>query len=345
VADERNRVLMIGLLSAALALGIPACTSEPGPTEPVAADNAVPAALSSALASNTWTAKAPHNFSPLYNRSAGVVTNAAGRSMVYVFGGTDGQGGTGFGTSTYNVATNTWSGKADSRVYVERSNGVGTIGSKLYFSGGYDRSSGEPWPSRNLWAYDPAANRMIRKADMPKATAQGVTGVIDGKLYVLPGTCADFQSCEQEPIRQLFRYDPATNKWVGRAPSPHFHRHGAAGVINGKLYVAGGFHGFQPVAYLDVYDPATNRWKTLAPIPRAGHAIGAAMDGKLFVISWPNAYVYNAVTNKWRTIAAPAHAHQGLVRVLLNGHAHLLAVGGYHGPNGDIPSDSELYTP
>jgi N-acetylneuraminic acid mutarotase len=315
----------------------------------VATDNAVPAALSSALASHTWTAKAPHNFSPLFNRFAGVVTDGAGRSMVYVFGGTDGQGGTGFLTSAYNVATNTWSGKGpDSKVYVESSNGVGTIGSKLYFSGGYDRSSGEPFASRLLWAYDPAANRLIRKADMPKATADGVTGVINGKLYVLPGICdADRpapSSCEQEPIRKLFRYDPVTNAWTGRAPSPHFHKDGAAGVINGKLYVAGGFHGLQPVAHLDVYDPATNTWKTLAPIPRAGKAIGAAMDGKLFVISWPNAYVYNPLTNRWRTISAPAQAHQAVVRVLLNGKAHLLAVGGYHGPNGDIPSDSELYT-
>jgi hypothetical protein len=36
----------------------------------------------------------------------------------------------------------------------------------------------------------------------------------------------------------------------------------AAGVINGKLYAAGGWNGTTTFVTLEVYDPATNSWET-----------------------------------------------------------------------------------
>jgi hypothetical protein len=339
------------ILLSATALEMVACTSEEALTQPGTAVDPAAATSSLALTSNTWTAKAPRSGTALFGASAGMVPNSAGHSIVYVFGGTDGVGGSGFATSAYDVATNTWTGKGnDSDVFVFNSNGVGKVGGKLYFSGGYDYRGGTAEVTTNVWAYDAAGNRLIRKAEMPKATADGITGVIDGKLYVLPGTCSgdlwpDPHYCEQEPIRQLFRYNPVTNTWITRRSSPHFHKSGAAGVINGKLYVVGGF----VTAALDVYDPATNTWTTLAPIPTAGRAMGAALGGKLFVIvgegSELHSYVYNPGANTWTTRASPTWGHDAVVRVTLDGTSRLLAVGGAHGPNGDIPNDSELYTP
>jgi N-acetylneuraminic acid mutarotase len=339
------------VLSASVAVALLACTSEDGPTQPEAGGNPASAALS-VEASNTWTEKAPHNFAPWNGISAGVMTNSARQSVVYAFGGLDSdQGGTGRGISIYNAATDTWTGDGLSQVFVFNSNGVGTIGGKLYFSGGYnDIEGGVKQQSRQVWAYDPVARRLIARADMPRATAEGVTGVIDDKLYVLPGTCDANRwpmagYCPQEPIRRLYRYDPATNKWVVRQPAPHFHRSGAAGVIGGKLYVVAGFKGVQPLADLDVYDPATDTWKTLAPLPTAGGAIGTALQGKLYVLSGSGAYVYNPGTNKWTPIARPTWGHDAVVRVLIDGQPRLLAIGGNHGPNFDIPNNSELYTP
>jgi N-acetylneuraminic acid mutarotase len=343
------RSLTLGVLALA------ACGDNTTPSEPGTVGDRSLAVSSLAVASNTWTAKAPQPGTGLFGASAGVVPNSAGQSIVYVFGGTDGAGGTGFGTRAYDVATNTWTNKgASSRVFVFNSNGVGKVGNKLYFSGGYDYGSGERLIATQVWAYDPGANRLIRKADMPKATADGVTGVIDGKLYVLPGTCSgdlwpDPRYCEQEPIRRLFRYDPVTNSWTGLRYAPHFHKNGAGGVINGKFYVAGGFNGFQPVADLDVYDPARNIWRTLAPVPTAGAAIGTVLQGKLFVIvqsgSELRAYAYDPASNTWKAKAVPARAHDSIARVTLDGRTYLLAVGGSHGRDSEIPNDSELYTP
>jgi N-acetylneuraminic acid mutarotase len=302
------------------------------PTQPDAEGDQSQAISSFAIASNKWVEKTPSPYSP-HADAFGVVPNRAGKSIVYLFGGQDGEGGVGF-SSSYNVATDAWSADGpDPEIFL--TNGVGTIGKKLYWSGGYDHGSGTQRMHNTLWTYNTATKQMSRKADMPKLTAEGVTGVIGGKLYVLPGACSgelwpNPGYCETEDIRELFRYNPSTNDWATRRAAPHFHRQGAAGVIDGKLYVVGGLKnsGTDPVADLDVYNPARNTWKTLAPIPRAGPAIGASLGGKLYVISGPNAYVYNPRNNRWKSIAAPKYAHAGLVQVWIKGRPHLLAVGG-----------------
>lgn len=354
-----TRSLPLCLTFSVSLLALAACGEDQGPTQPEAAGTPAAVAASLALASNTWTAKAPYPF--LFGSlglSAGVFPNPAGQSIAYTFGGTGDEGGTGVSIRAYNVATNSWTTMGyEPRVYGFFMNGAGRIGSQLYFSGGrFSYQIGEEG-SRATFAYDPAANLLTRKADMPRYTAEGVSGVIDGRLWVLPGICDDAfwpspGYCEHKPIRQLYRYDPANNTWVLRKAAPHYHRLAAGGVIDGKFYVAGGLDGFSATANLDVYDPTTDSWRTLAPLPTAGQAVGTALGGKLWVVvasgTGLRAYAYDPGTNTWQTRAAPAWGLAALVRVSLNSQAHLLAVGGFHdGPNPpgeDIPNDNELYT-
>jgi N-acetylneuraminic acid mutarotase len=274
--------------------------------------------------------------------------NTAGQSIVYAFGGTSSdEGGTGKSVKAYNVATNSWTGKL-AQVGVFYSNGVGKIGSKLYFSGGYVTAGNLPDATNALWAYDYSNDRMIRKANLPIFSAEGVTGVINGKLYVLPGACdgngyPNPGYCAEERTRRFYRYDPAANTWVSRPWAPHFHRQGAAAVIDGKLYVAGGFKDFEPVADLDAYDPAINSWRTLAPIPTGGAASGAALGGQFYVVVHQGyngttpiirAYAYNPATNQWNAKAAPDFFGSA-TRVTLDGRPHLFMAGG---------NQSALYT-
>ena len=324
-----------------------ACSTEQTPTEPGTLSDAP--ATPAAAVSNTWTLRAPRSAGGWFETFAGTAPNAAGHSIVYVFGGTDGQG-TGLGTGAYNVSTDTWTG---GRVTLDvfGANGVGKIGNRLYFAGGYNDVETPGSFTNRLWAYDYANNRLIQKAPLPIFGAEGVTGVISGKLYVLPGACSGDRYpdlpgyCAEEPTRRLFRYDPATNTWMSRRQAPHGHRAGAAAVIGGKLYVVGGFDGFDPVAALDVYDPGTNAWRTLAPMPESGRAIGAALQGRLHVLVGTRHHVFDPGTNRWRTLAPSQYAHDALLKVQLDGRARLLAVGGNHGPNLDMPNPTELYTP
>lgn len=330
---------------AALLAGVGGCQQDTGsPTAPEPTP-------SLALSSNTWTSKAPYPGIALQGMTAAHFPNAGGQSLVYLIGGVHRSGEepaeTGFPIKVYNAATNSWTVTA-TPVGVYSTNGVGAIGSKLYFSGGYSGEEDAILPifTNRLWAYDVASGQVVRKADMPKYTAEGATGAIDGRLYVLAGQCEADRwpqagSCKYQNTRKLFRYNPATNTWATRRPAPHVHRSGAAGVIDGKFYVAAG----SGTRALDVYDPGTDMWKTLASMPTGGAATGTVLNGKLFVIAGSAAYTYNPRTNTWATVAAPKFSHDAVVRIRLDGGPHLLAVGGNHGSDLSIPNASELYTP
>jgi N-acetylneuraminic acid mutarotase len=326
-------------------LALAACGENATPTQPEMGGDPAPAAMSLAAAPNTWTPKAPPPYDQyIYGYDLGMAPNAAGQSIVYAFGGTSSdEGGTGKSVKAYNVATNTWTGRL-AEVGVFYSNGVGKIGSKLYFSGGYVTAGNLPDATTALWAYDYSNDRMIKKANLPIFSAEGVSGVINGKLYVLPGACngngyPNPGFCAEEQTRRFYRYDPATNTWVARRRAPHYHRQGAAAVIDGKFYVAGGFAGFgTPVTALDVYDPVTDTWRTLAPIPTGGVANGAGLNGQFYVVvgGSPNrAYAYNRVTNQWKVKAAPQFSGS-VTRVTLDGRSYLFTATGNH---------SALYTP
>jgi N-acetylneuraminic acid mutarotase len=194
---------------------------------------------------------------------------------------------------------------------------------------------------------------------MPRATADGVTGVIGGRLYVLIGaakiseseTVCNVYACPIGAFRTLYRYDPASNTWVTMRIAPHFHRNGAGGVINGKFYVAGGYDDYgKATTYLDAYDPATNSWKTLAPLPTAMTGLkGAVLQNRLFIIGTQATYAYTPGTNTWvkKAVPPPNTAAQAggasAVTIALNGLQRILVVGGDVTSAG--PHPTSLYTP
>ena len=335
------------MLVAGATVSVLACSSDGTPTQPDQTAEPVPTIATYTQTANTWVPRAPLPFLEEVRVSAGVVTTAAGRSTVYTFGGINSDGGVDWPVQAYDVATNTWSVKA-SVVHGYLLNGVGRIGSRLYYSGGYITHSQDH--SNQLYAYDYANDRLIPKHRMPNYTSDGITGVVNGKLYVLPGICGgEFWPaagyCDLEPFRKLYRYDPATDAWTKMGWCPHFHARGAGGVINGKFYVVAGFGtGHAPNASLDEYDPATNTWRTLAPMPAASdYAYGAVLNNKLYVVastaSGIATYAYNPGTNGWARKATPTYGHSALVPVSLSGKTYLFAVGG----GSEVPN--ELYAP
>jgi N-acetylneuraminic acid mutarotase len=347
-----NRRLYLPLIPGVLLLA--SCRDETGLTRPSQADLA---ATSVAAASNTWTTKAPMP-TPRSFLAGGVANNSLGQPLFYAMGGIDPNTGPVRTVEAYNFATDRWTTRAGLPLVLSSTNGVANLGGKLYLSGGFfwapDGSSGT---SRRLYVYDPGRNTWTRKADMPRKIAQGITGEINGKLYVLTGSC---EGCADRISRRLYRYDPVTNTWSTDFPwSPNAHVSGAGAVINGKFYVAGGSgrDGLE-TNKLDVYDPVTNRWTTLAPMPTARSGVAAArLQNKLYVIG--NASVepgerqgqveaYDPVTNRWTTKAPLPGAGRGDLaagRVTWAGRSHILAVGGTD-VEGSGPGDvNQAYTP
>jgi N-acetylneuraminic acid mutarotase len=83
-------------------------------------------------------------------------------------------------------------------------------------------------------------------------------------------------------------YDPATNKWMSKAPMPFDEWVAASGrVINGKFYVVGGYEDLYNgvMSHLYVYDPAAESWVEKAHMPTArGLHSAAAANGVLYAI-------------------------------------------------------------
>ena len=116
-------------------------------------------------------------------------------------------------------------------------------------------------------------------------------------------------------------FDPATNTWSSPKTSGTFTPHGAftAHVVDGKIYVIGGFNNLAPKGHrvlgeVDMFDPSTNTWSTPATTgtftARLLHTSGV-IDGKIYVIGGtPNirdplatntVQIFDPATNAWST--------------------------------------------
>jgi N-acetylneuraminic acid mutarotase len=327
------------------------CMRDENPTQPLTTEEGT--APSFAVAANSWTSKAQMPTGRQW-LTAGVINNSAGQPILYAIGGSI-SGRSVTKVEAYNFATNTWSTKAPLPRALSETHGAGVIGGKLYVSGGVQFNDPEaefPFVSRDLYVYNPSTNTWTKKADMPWASSDGVTGVINNKLYVLVGDCWNDHECggARGGDRRLLRYDPVTNTWDSSLPSaPSQHFGGGVGcVINGKFYVSGGRS-----SQLDVYDPATNTWTTKAPLPSpVVDAASAVASNRCYVIGGRDGpfgatvrtvRMYNPVNNTWNTRAPMPTARSRLAaaRAVLNGRSHIIAVGGAPGSS----RANEVYTP
>jgi N-acetylneuraminic acid mutarotase len=335
--------------------------------EETTAPNAVadkPAQMESAVAGNTWLTRA--NMGAWTDLAAATVTNAAGQSIVYAIGGLGPGGVPEDKVTAYNVATNTWTFRHRLPWPLARSNGAGVINGKIYVSGGYSDYGGD-FPGWQLLMYDPATNTWTRKRDLPVVTSDGlrqyamgdgVTGVINGKLYVVSGCFLANEpwGYDEDCNPLFFRYNPSTDRWV-TLPSPFSEpTYGASigGVIKGKFYVMGRSP-YTHDARFAVYDPATKHWTAITPLglSRPG-AASAVLDGKLFVMGGTRynasqdtfetldiTIVYDPITDAW-TRRAPMPSPRARIaasQVLLNGQARIEVVGG------SAPGNNLQYVP
>ena len=292
---------------------------------------------------------------------AGSAVNANGRSIMYVFGGADvvdQQAGLSM-VEAYNIATNRWVRKADLPAGAASINGVGYINGKLYLPGGYKYTGDGFLRRRLLQVYDPASDTWAFGADMPVPTAAGVAGVIDNRLYVLAGQVDDVlpdgtpcPECSGVPSRQLFRYNPAENRWVRLKSCPNFHVGGVAGVIKGKLYVTAGGRDGVTTRALDIYDPTTNTWTSGAPLPSLHFGgVGVVLAGQFYMIGGQTGEVVAYNPNQNRCVRkAPFPAPEARLgsgaKVTLDGKARIVVQVGLLAD--DSPNDGRatfVYTP
>lgn len=315
-----------------------------------------PSAAVSATAAS-WLSRAGYPLDIWDAASASITNPTTLRTTLYVIGGRPkffgSAGSVTNAVKAYDVSTNTWRAKAPYPVRVRGSNGAVEINGKIYVSGGFTRRWDEQrsvWRTEvlsSLYVYDPATDQWSRKRDMPFTTAHGVSAAHNGLLYVAT-PCYDDAVCG-ETFEQgaLWRYNPATDRWVLLGRTPHDPWTGGGGFVAGKFYLV------EFLGALDIYDLATGSWSIGPRIPfRACAPASTTFQAKLYLVGcrddfddsgvWPM-LIFDPKVGSWSQTVAPPVAAMGyrwtLTRVFANGHGRLELIGG------ETPGNNWQYAP
>lgn len=156
--------------------------------------------------------------------------------------------------------------------------------------------------------------------------------------------------------------ETGSGHWMTGAPAPTARTEVAVAVLDGLIYVVGGFE--RPGSWriwqssvstrVEAYDPATNRWSSKPDLPIGLHHAGAAaMDGALYVVGgftgdgdtlWnpsDRVFRFDPAGDTWTERAPLPTARGGLAVTAFRGK--LFAVSGYDGQ--ENPVAVEVYDP
>lgn len=212
-----------------------------------------------------------------------------------------------FPVSSADIIEDSWMSKAIMPA-ARTGLGVAVVDGKIYAIGGFD-SRYELLSNNEM--YDPITDNWTKLAPMPTARARFGIAVCENKVYVIGGVVGIAPSLENpvlgfSVVTGLNEvYDPVTNIWENKTSMPTARGGMQANVVNGKIYVTGGFiqqsSQFDPsfANATEVYDPVTDSWSTMASMPICQEEFAsAAIDEEIFIIS-DKVQIFNTTTNQW----------------------------------------------
>ena len=220
---------------------------------------------------NTWTTKAPM-LTARMDPAVGVVNG-----IMYVAGGSFGCCDALANVEAYHPLTDTWTRKARMPT-ARRDPAAGVVNGIIYVVGGFNGAA-----LNTVEAYDPVTDTWTRKTPMPTARADPTVDVVNGILYAVGGWI-DLCGCTPG-LDTVEAYDPVTDTWTTKTPIPTPRFHHASGVVDGIIYVVGGWSGTAPLDTVEAYDPVTNSWSEEDPMPTARRSLAAGVvDGILYAV-------------------------------------------------------------
>lgn len=187
------------------------------------------------------------------------------------------------------------------------------VDGKFYLLGG----RGE----RPVDIYDPQTQEWSQGQAPPVEMNHFQAVSFDGKVYVMGALTGGFP--DEDPIPNIYIYDPQTDEWTEGPEIPEGRRRGAAGAFayNDKLYLVCGIqngHTDGYVSWLDEYDPATDTWTSLPDAPhQRDHVQAVVADNKIYVaggrttsnatgqtleLTVPEVDVYDFDSGAWTTL-------------------------------------------
>ena len=289
-------LLMVGMLLLA-ACGVEEST--PTPVSPTAAAIA-------ASADGIWTKRADMP-TARYELSTCVVDG-----KIYVIGGA-GPVYQALGTvEVYDPVTDTWKEKSEMPT-ARQGLSTSAVNGKIYAVGGAEcisSSCSQVETFSTVEEYDPATDTWTTKSPIPTERGWHSASVVDGKIYIIGGSQGYTPGYNYHHVLTVEVYDPATDTWSQKGDMPESRAYGSASVVDGKIYLIGGYLGGQKV---DEFDPATDTWKEKSEMPTSKMGLSTSvLDGKiyatggysLYVNRYPGettVYVYDPAMDTWTT--------------------------------------------
>ncbi|GBG66531.1 hypothetical protein CBR_g63114 [Chara braunii] len=122
---------------------------------------------------------------------------------------------------------------------------------------------------KNTWqAYDPRCVRWHKLPDMPETyrSALGLrAAVLHNMLFVFGGK----EGMAKKEVEGLWKFDPRTLEWSMGARMLNPRAHFASAVVNGSLFVAGGFGADgKMLNSAEVYNPLEDSWQAIEPMAK-----------------------------------------------------------------------------
>ncbi len=149
----------------------------------------------------------------------------------------------------YNPTTDRWMPKSSMpTARFEHTSGV--VRGKIYVIGG--AKDGNNVVAR-VEVYDPTTDRWTRKADMPTARYIYTVSAVNNKLYAIGGAIPI--PAWWTILRTVEAYDPTTDRWEKKTDMLTARTDPSRSVVNGKIYVFGGWAGADGLATVEEYTP------------------------------------------------------------------------------------------
>jgi len=209
------------------------------------------------------------------------------------------------------------------------------LGGRIFVIGGYDS---EGMSTSSVFVYEPSSDSWSTAAPIPIVTNHPGAAVAAGRLFAFGGVS-----------RRAFAYDANGDSWSEVAPMQF--QHGdtpAVGVLDDRIYVAGGTGPSMFGNEVEVYDVAADRWNRVASMNVGrNHCAGAFIGDKFYVAAGrpgkevESAFeVYDPQGNAWTSLPRMPTGRSGVAAAGVNGKLYV-----FGGEGNSIFGDVEVFDP
>lgn len=239
---------------------------------------------------------------------------AAAGERLLVVGGVDSGGQLSGAVYAYDPAADRWERRRDLPTPRARL-AAAEAGGRLYALGGEVGGWLGTAVTGACEVYEPEGDRWTRLRPMPRPRAGLAAAGVAGRVHAVGGEVRLLFGRWLRAITGLHEvYDPATDRWWGRAAPPPTRRRdlGLAG-LGGRLFAVGGEAPFGPTGAVEEYDPAADRWLARTPLHEPIVRPGtAAVGGDLYAVGAVRPGAEPEVLVEQATVASRLFVHRRL---------------------------------